>query len=78
MNDIAHKGLLPTGLADILPPEAEYEAEITEMLMASFAQYGYERVKQPLIEFEDVEVVFSVLKAKILGRKKSCRLIEIV
>jgi len=54
MNDIAHKGLLPTGLADILPPEAEYEAEITEMLMASFAQYGYERVKPPLIEFEDV------------------------
>ncbi len=54
MNDIAHKGLLPTGLADILPPEAEFEAEITEMLMASFSQYGYERVKPPLIEFEDI------------------------
>jgi ATP phosphoribosyltransferase regulatory subunit len=54
MSDKNHKGLLPTGLGDILPPEAEFEAQITEVLMASFGQYGYERVKPPLIEFEDV------------------------
>ena len=54
MNNNTHKGLLPTGLGDTLPPEAEFEAQITETLMASFAQYGYERVKPPLIEFEDV------------------------
>ena len=54
MTDSTHRGLLPTGLADILPPEAEFEASVTESLMTSFAQYGYERVKPPLIEFEDV------------------------
>ena len=54
MNENTHMGLLPAGLADILPPEAEFEANITEVLMASFAHYGYERVKPPLIEFEDV------------------------
>ena len=54
MNNKTHRGLLPNGLGDTLPPEAEFEAQITETLMASFAKYGYERVKPPLIEFEDV------------------------
>ncbi len=54
MNDNTHRGLLPAGLADILPPEAEHEARVTESLMASFAKFGYERVKPPLIEFEDI------------------------
>ncbi|MBT3990300.1 MAG: ATP phosphoribosyltransferase regulatory subunit [Rhodospirillaceae bacterium] len=54
MTDDTHRGLLPTGLADILPPEAEFEARVTESLMASFASYGYERVKPPLIEFEEI------------------------
>lgn len=54
MTDNTHRGLLPTGLADILPPEAEFEARVTETLMASFSQYGYERVKPPLIEFEEI------------------------
>jgi ATP phosphoribosyltransferase regulatory subunit len=54
MTDNTHRGLLPTGLADILPPEAEYEVQVTESLMASFSQFGYERVKPPLIEFEEI------------------------
>jgi ATP phosphoribosyltransferase regulatory subunit len=62
MNDKTHMGLLPTGLADILPPEAEFEARITEILMASFAQYGYDRVKPPLIEFEDILLSGSGIK----------------
>ncbi len=62
MNENTHMGLLPTGLADILPPEAEFEAQITEILMASFAQYGYERVKPPLIEFEDILLSGSGIK----------------
>jgi ATP phosphoribosyltransferase regulatory subunit len=62
MKDKTHMGLLPTGLADILPPEAEFEARITELLMASFAQYGYERVKPPLIEFEDILLSGSGIK----------------
>lgn len=46
-------GLLPAGLMDLLPPEAEREAALVEALMESFARHGYERVKPPLIEFEE-------------------------
>ncbi len=45
--------LLPAGLRDLLPPEAETEAAAVEALMEVFAQHGYERVKPPLLEFED-------------------------
>ncbi len=45
--------LLPAGLRDLLPPEAETEAAAVETLMEVFAQHGYERVKPPLLEFED-------------------------
>jgi ATP phosphoribosyltransferase regulatory subunit len=45
--------LLPAGLADALPPDAEHEARVVEVLMARFAGHGYERVKPPLIEFEE-------------------------
>lgn len=47
------KFLLPAGLGDGLPPEAAFEAVMVERLMSSFAGWGYERVKPPLIEFED-------------------------
>ncbi|MBK1657553.1 ATP phosphoribosyltransferase regulatory subunit [Paracraurococcus ruber] len=46
-------GLLPAGLIDLLPPEAEREAALVETLMAAFGAHGYERVKPPLLEFED-------------------------
>jgi ATP phosphoribosyltransferase regulatory subunit len=45
--------LLPAGLRDLLPPEAEVEAALVESLMACFAAHGYQRVKPPLLEFED-------------------------
>ena len=45
--------LLPTGLRDLLPPEAGAEAALAEALLAGFAAQGYERVKPPLVEFED-------------------------
>jgi len=45
--------LLPAGLMDVLPPAAEREAALVEALMAVFAGHGYERVKPPLLEFED-------------------------
>ncbi len=45
--------LLPAGLRDLLPPDAETEALSVEALMAVFAAHGYERVKPPLLEFED-------------------------
>ncbi len=47
------KALLPAGLADDLPPEADIEAAVIGALMATFRAHGYERVKPPLIEFEE-------------------------
>lgn len=48
-----HRALLPAGLRDLLPPEAETEAASVEALMEVFAVHGYQRVKPPLLEFED-------------------------
>lgn len=48
-----HPALLPAGLRDILPPEAELEARTIETIMDCFAAHGYERVKPPLLEFEE-------------------------
>src|SRR6266700_2691884 len=53
MNDMPHPALLPAGLYDLLPPEAEIEAEVTARLMGVLGAYGYERVKPPLVEFEE-------------------------
>src|SRR5215813_10043670 len=53
MSDLAQRALLPAGLRDILPPEAALESATVERLMAAFAAQGYERVKPPLVEFED-------------------------
>jgi ATP phosphoribosyltransferase regulatory subunit len=43
--------LLPSGLRDLLPPDAETEASVVEALMEVFAAHGYQRVKPPLLEF---------------------------
>lgn len=53
MNDFAKNALLPNGLRDILPLDAEYEADVVGRVSAHFAAQGYDRVKPPLIEFED-------------------------
>jgi ATP phosphoribosyltransferase regulatory subunit len=53
MNDAPQAALLPTGLYDLLPPVAEREAEVTARLMAVLTSHGYERVKPPLVEFEE-------------------------
>ncbi len=50
---MADKTLLPAGMVDVLPPHADLEAKTVESLMATFASYGYERVKPPLMEFEE-------------------------
>jgi ATP phosphoribosyltransferase regulatory subunit len=51
--DPPNPALLPAGLADLLPPQAEREAALVEALLEVFARHGYERVKPPLLEFED-------------------------
>jgi ATP phosphoribosyltransferase regulatory subunit len=48
-----HPALLPSGLRDVLPPEAELEARSVAAVMDCFAAHGYERVNPPLLEFED-------------------------
>ncbi|USG62714.1 ATP phosphoribosyltransferase regulatory subunit [Sneathiella marina] len=53
MNDYSEKGLLPAGLADMLPPAARQESAISETLMRVFGANGYLQVTPPLIEFEE-------------------------
>jgi ATP phosphoribosyltransferase regulatory subunit len=54
MNEIPnHPALLPAGMRDVLPPEAEIEARSVEAIMDCFAAHGYQRVKTPLLEFEE-------------------------
>ena len=53
MTDPRTPALLPTGLRDLLPPEAGAEATLAEALLGRFAAEGYERVKPPLVEFEE-------------------------
>jgi ATP phosphoribosyltransferase regulatory subunit len=50
---LRERALLPVGLHDLLPPDAEREAALVERAMGAFAAHGYERVKPPLIEFEE-------------------------
>ncbi|KAB7648494.1 ATP phosphoribosyltransferase regulatory subunit [Polymorphobacter fuscus] len=46
-------GLLPEGLRDRLPPQAEATAALVHGLTATFASHGYERVQPPLVEYEE-------------------------
>lgn len=45
--------LLPAGLRDQLPPFASHEAAVIQCIINSCESCGYERVKPPLVEFED-------------------------
>ena len=53
MSEFSDKALLPAGMCDVLPTDAENEAVSMERLIANFSTNGYERVKPPLIEFEE-------------------------
>lgn len=44
--------LLPVGFCDVLPSDAETEAHGLQKMMNIFANYGYDRVNPPLLEFE--------------------------
>ncbi len=56
-------GLLPEGLSDRLPPQAEASARLTRRVLDTVAAHGYERVMPPLAEFEET----------LVGRLKSAR-----
>jgi len=53
MSDERRMALLPTGLSDLLPPRARGEARAVERLVQRCEAHGYERVKPPLLEFEE-------------------------
>lgn len=47
------EGLLPEGIRDRLPPQAEAAAALTIGLMATLGSHGYARVQPPLVEYEE-------------------------
>ncbi len=47
-------GLLPEGLSDRLPPQAEASARLVRDVLDTVAAHGYARVMPPLAEFEEV------------------------
>lgn len=53
MSEPINRALLPAGLRDVLPGEAAFEAAVVQSLLATFSAHGYDRVKPPLLEFED-------------------------
>lgn len=53
MTDVLNTALLPEGFYDVLPPDAAQEAAVIERMMAVLGGHGFDRVKPPLVEFED-------------------------
>lgn len=47
------KALLPHGMRDVLPPDGDHAADIIDRLRRHFRGHGYQRVKPPLVEFEE-------------------------
>lgn len=45
--------LLPNGFSDVLPGDAQREVDTITSLMGVFSKFGYQRIKPPLVEFED-------------------------
>jgi ATP phosphoribosyltransferase regulatory subunit len=56
-------GLLPEGLRDRLPPQAEAASRLMHRVIVAIGRHGYERVQPPLAEFEE----------SLVGRLKSSR-----
>ncbi len=56
-------GLLPVGLRDRLPPEAEAASRLLHRAIVAISTHGYARVSPPLAEFEET----------LVGRLKSAR-----
>ncbi|WP_443970188.1 ATP phosphoribosyltransferase regulatory subunit [Sphingobium sp. CR28] len=53
MSDAITPGLLPEGLSDRLPPQAEASARLVRDVLDTVAGHGYARVMPALAEFED-------------------------
>jgi len=51
--------LLPAGLEDQLPPWAETEAQALSKILETARVFGYDRVKPPLLEYEETLTAFA-------------------
>jgi len=51
MTDV-NPDMLPAGLSDMLPPEAEAASWLTRTALELLAQHGYAEVRPPLVEYE--------------------------
>jgi len=56
MNRAINTGLLPEGLSDRLPPQAEASARLVRSVLDTAASHGYARVMPPMAEFEETLV----------------------
>ena len=56
-------GLLPEGLRDRLPPQAEAASRLLHRVIVAIGRNGYDRVSPPLVEYEE----------SLVGRLKSAR-----
>lgn len=56
-------GLLPEGLRDRLPPQAEAASRLLHRIIVAIGRHGYDRVSPPLAEYEE----------ELVGRLKSAR-----
>lgn len=61
-------GLLPEGLSDRLPPQAEASARLVRAALDAVAAHGYQRVMPPLAEFE----------ATLVGRLQSADVEDLI
>jgi len=55
----AAPSLLPAGLEDQLPPWAETEAQALSQILETARTFGYDRVKPPLLEYEETLTAFA-------------------
>jgi ATP phosphoribosyltransferase regulatory subunit len=77
MDKPGDKALLPAGLEDVLPPYAAREAAVVERLVACFSAHGYQRVKPPLLEFEETLLAGAGLAgAGVTLRQQTFRLMD--
>ncbi len=67
MTDIS-PALLPEGLSDRLPPEAEALSRVRRAVLDATAAHGYARVEPPLAEFE----------VNLVGRMKAARAVDLL
>jgi ATP phosphoribosyltransferase regulatory subunit len=61
-------GLLPEGLRDRLPPQAEAASRLMHRVIVAIGRHGYARVQPPLAEFEE----------SLVGRLKSSRATDLL